>query len=297
MKWESSSNYWTGQHNPWSVCMWPWMATSRCSRLVPDCCNPRDRDINTRVGKRDMWRDRRFPDGQRAAGMQRMLGIGRDHKDHPVKMRMGKRDPGQGRCHGYRHWWQIWRLSHGWRCPRGMWLRGNISHPGPCRRFLQRAPRMGFQGRTSHRAPQGTGVKRTAALAPAPWKPVMPASETPLLRLQYLWEYPNYKYVFQLWKRKTIQLMSPACKWAWAFPGGAGQICRCHCKWKMTLRGISHSVRHTCTGFSRPWAPALVQPLKWHRASLTLIYLCRCNIILHKKAQTLNTLPLPFMFF
>lgn len=75
--------------------------------MVLDCCNPRDRDINTWVGKRDVWRDRRLPDGQRATGMQRMLGIWRDHKDHPVKMHMGKRDPGQGRCHGYRHWWQI----------------------------------------------------------------------------------------------------------------------------------------------------------------------------------------------
>lgn len=140
MKWDSSWNYWTAQRDPWSVCMWPWMATPRCSRLVPDCCDPRDRDTNTWVGKRDVWRDRRFPDGQRAAGMQRVLGAGRDHKDHPVKMRMGKRDPGQGRCHGYRHCWQIGRLSQGGRCLRGMWLRGNISHPGPCRRFLRTAP-------------------------------------------------------------------------------------------------------------------------------------------------------------
>lgn len=61
LKWSRRAARITEQNNvaP-NLCAWPRMAASRCSRLVPDCCNPRDRDTNTWVGKSEVWRESRF---------------------------------------------------------------------------------------------------------------------------------------------------------------------------------------------------------------------------------------------
>lgn len=162
------------------------------------------------------------------------------------------------------------------------------SFPGPCRKTPLAATTGGLPGQDLllQRMKSTTKQQPTSQ----PWqKPLIPSSETPWTIRE---EFMNYIKIFQMGKQN---LMSSAWKSAWAFPGGPGQIRWCPCKWKMTLRGISHYVRYTCTLFSRARASSRVQSLRWHGASLTLIWPCRCKGIFYKSAQTPSTLPLRFI--
>lgn len=188
----------------------------------------------------------------------------------------------------YRHQWEIERLNQGWRHQRGIWFWGNISGqsscPGPCRRTPPATVAGGLPGQDLFPKEQriwpngspGPGAMETSLHLV--WNPTVTTEifvGIPELQ-QHVSDVEKKKY-----KKNSAHVFCLTIGVSLSWWSRADMLW--HRKWKMTLRGISRYVRYTCALFSRAQAASLVQSLKWHGASLTLICPCRCKVILNRR--------------